>query len=172
MVELFDLLTSCEVRKPSKKCRKGTRLQGGGLGDQRKVMRFLHGRWTSSMPKPVWRTAITSEWSPKIERAWAARERAATWKTVLVSSPAILYILGIISSRPCQAVKVVVSAAGLQCAVDRARGAAFGLHFDHRGDGAPQVGLALGGPFVGQFAHSGRGRNRIDGDDFVQSIGT
>ena len=34
--------------------------------------------------------------------------RAATWKTVLVSSPAILYMFGIISSKPCEAVKVVV----------------------------------------------------------------
>src|SRR5512147_3064416 len=45
-----------------------------------------------------------------MERAWAAMARAATWKTVLVSSPAILYMLGIISSRPWEAVKVVVSA--------------------------------------------------------------
>ncbi len=36
--------------------------------------------------------------------------RAETWKTVGVSSPAILYMLGIISSRPWMAVKVVVSA--------------------------------------------------------------
>ena len=42
--------------------------------------------------------------------ACAARERAATWNTVLVSSPAILYMLGIISSSPCDAVKVVASA--------------------------------------------------------------
>lgn len=36
-----------------------------------------------------------------------ASERAATWKTVEVSSPAILYMFGIISSRPWEAVKVV-----------------------------------------------------------------
>ncbi len=36
--------------------------------------------------------------------------RAAMWKTVDVSSPAILYMLGIMRSRPCEAVKVVVSA--------------------------------------------------------------
>ena len=63
-----------------------------------------------SRPKPVWRTAITSWWSPKIESACAAMERAATWKTVLVSSPAILYMLGIISSSPCDDVNVVVKA--------------------------------------------------------------
>src|SRR5512145_2685163 len=62
------------------------------------------------MAQPVWRQAITSWWSPKIESDWAAIERAAMWKTVLVNSPAILYILGIINSRPCEAVKVVLSA--------------------------------------------------------------
>ena len=56
------------------------------------------------------RQAITSLWSPKIDRAWVATVRAVTWKTVGVSSPAILNMLGIISSRPCEAVKVVVSA--------------------------------------------------------------
>ena len=66
--------------------------------------------WTEAEPsraKPVWRTAMTSWWSPKIDRPWAASERAATWNTVEVSSPAILYMFGIMSSRPCDAVKVV-----------------------------------------------------------------
>lgn len=54
--------------------------------------------------------AITSEWSPKMDSACAATDRAATWKTVGVSSPAILYMLGIINSKPCEAVKVVARA--------------------------------------------------------------
>ena len=61
------------------------------------------------MAQPVPRAAMTSEWSPKMDSAWVAIARAATWNTVDVSSPAILYRLGIISSRPCDAVKVVVS---------------------------------------------------------------
>src|SRR5512137_211220 len=60
--------------------------------------------------QPVERQDMTSEWSPKIDRAWAAMARAETWKTVGVSSPAILNMFGIISSRPWLAVKVVVSA--------------------------------------------------------------
>eukprot|EP00443_Scrippsiella_acuminata_P034402 CAMPEP_0115244456 /NCGR_PEP_ID=MMETSP0270-20121206/39994_1 /TAXON_ID=71861 /ORGANISM="Scrippsiella trochoidea, Strain CCMP3099" /LENGTH=55 /DNA_ID=CAMNT_0002659587 /DNA_START=145 /DNA_END=308 /DNA_ORIENTATION=+ len=48
-----------------------------------------------------------SEWSPKIAKACPATARAATWKTHGSSSPAILYMLGIINSRPCDAVKVV-----------------------------------------------------------------
>ena len=76
-------------------------------------------------------------------------------------------MLGIISSRPCDAVKVVVSDAGLQRAVQRAGGAAFALHLDHRRHGAPDVGLLLGGPLVRPFAHVGGRRDGINGDDFV-----
>ncbi len=39
-----------------------------------------------------------------------ATVRAVTWKTVGVNSPAILNMFGIISSKPCEAVNVVVSA--------------------------------------------------------------
>ncbi len=56
------------------------------------------------------RACITSLWSPKIDRAWVAIVRAATWMTVGVSSPAILNMFGIISSSPWEAVKVVPSA--------------------------------------------------------------
>src|SRR6476661_7339274 len=42
-----------------------------------------------------------------MDRACVATARAATCRQKLVSSPAILYRLGIISSRPCDAVKVV-----------------------------------------------------------------
>ena len=45
-----------------------------------------------------------------------------------VSSPAILYMFGIISSRPWLAVKVVAQRAGLERAVDRPGRAALGLH--------------------------------------------
>ena len=56
------------------------------------------------------RALITSEWSPKMDSACVAIARAATWKTHGVSSPAILYMFGSISRRPCDAVNVVVSA--------------------------------------------------------------
>ena len=62
------------------------------------------------MAQPVLRAAITSVWSPKIDRAAQATARAEIWKTVGVSSPAILNMLGIIRSSPWEAVKVVVSA--------------------------------------------------------------
>jgi len=69
--------------------------------------------WTdpeANMAQPVLRQAITSLWSPKIESAWVATVRAETWNTVEVNSPAILNMLGIISNRPCEAVKVLVRA--------------------------------------------------------------
>ena len=62
------------------------------------------------MAKPVWRADITSWWSPKMLNAWLAMVRADTWNTQGSNSPAILYILGIMSNKPCDAVNVVVSA--------------------------------------------------------------
>ena len=63
-----------------------------------------------SRAKPVCLTAITSEWSPNMLSAPHANDLAETWNTVGVSSPARRYIVGIISSRPCEAVKVVTNA--------------------------------------------------------------
>ncbi len=104
------MFSSCEVRKPSKKCTNGTR--DSSVAACATAARSCASCTDAehSRAKPVWRAAITSEWSPKIESPCAASERAATWNTAGVSSPAILYMLGIISSRPCEAVKVVVSA--------------------------------------------------------------
>ena len=47
---------------------------------------------------------MTSEWSPKMLSDWVATVRALTWNTAGSSSAAILYMLGIMSSRPCEAV--------------------------------------------------------------------
>ncbi|GBC79363.1 hypothetical protein HRbin09_00579 [bacterium HR09] len=43
-----------------------------------------------------------------MDSAWVATVRAVTCMAKEVSSPAILYMLGIISKSPCEAVKVVV----------------------------------------------------------------
>jgi len=101
------LLTSWLVRKPSKKCRKGTRLRSV---EDWEISAKSWACWTLSelsMAKPVWRQAITSAWSPKIDRAWVAIVRAVTCRTKGVSSPAIRYMLGMKSSRPWEAVKDV-----------------------------------------------------------------
>ena len=53
---------------------------------------------------------MTSEWSPKMFSACVDTVRAETWNTAGSCSAAILYMLGIISSRPWDAVYVVVRA--------------------------------------------------------------
>ena len=59
--------------------------------------------------KPVPRHAMTSLWSPKIERACPAIALAVTSNTPGRSSPEILYMFGIMRSSPWDAVKVVES---------------------------------------------------------------
>ena len=103
-------ITSCEVRKPSKKCRNGIRASRVAACATRARSTASWTEPEQSRAQPVARAAITSEWSPKMDRAWVATARAATWKTAGVSSPAILYMLGSISSRPWLAVKVVARA--------------------------------------------------------------
>ena len=97
------------MRNPSKKCRNGTR-------DSSVAACAIAARSCASCTdddessaKPVERTAMTSLWSPKIDSACVATARAVTWKTAGVSSPAILNMFGIISSRPWLAVNVVAS---------------------------------------------------------------
>ena len=104
------VFSSCEVRNPSKKCTNGIRV--ASVAAWAASARSC-ASWTdveASSANPVCRTAITSDWSPKMDRPCAASERAATCSTAGVSSPAILYMFGIIRSRPWEAVKVVVSA--------------------------------------------------------------
>ena len=60
--------------------------------------------------------------------------------------------------------------AGLQSAVDRARRAAFGLHFDYEGDCAPKILPAFGRPLVCEFTHGGGWRNRINRDNLAQTV--
>ena len=104
------MFSSWEVRNPSKKCTNGTRVAIVA------ACATSARSWASctdaeeSIANPVCRTAITSEWSPKIDRPCVASDLAATCSTADVSSPAILYMFGIISSRPCDEVNVVDSA--------------------------------------------------------------
>ena len=104
------MFNSWEVRNPSKKCRNGTRDSSVATCAASAQSCASCTVAEPSSANPVARAAITSEWSPKIDSAEVARARAATWNTVGVSSPAILYMFGSISIRPCDAVKVVVSA--------------------------------------------------------------
>src|SRR6185436_18450859 len=82
---------SCEVRKPSKKCRNGM-------------------RDSSVAACAIKALSCASCTDAELSSANPVERGAATWNTVEVSSPAILNMLGSISSRPCEDVKVVVSA--------------------------------------------------------------
>ena len=53
------------------------RLERCRVRDEREVGGLL-GRRRASIAQPVGRAAITSLWSPKIDRAWVATARAAT----------------------------------------------------------------------------------------------
>ncbi len=162
--------SSWEVRKPSKKCRNGTRVVSVALCATRARSCASCTELEESMAHPVARTAMTSEWSPKMERAWAAMLRAATWITVGSSSPAILNMLGIISSRPWEAVKVVASAPFCRDSVQCPGGARLGLHLDDLGHLTPDVGFAGGRPVVRVLAHRrGRG-DGIEGDDLGERV--
>ncbi len=96
-----------------------------------------------SMAQPVVRQAITSEWSPKIDRAWVARVRAVTCMVAGVSSPAILNMLGIINSKPWEAVNVVPNAPACNAPCKAASRAAFTLEFFNERQSAPNVSFCL-----------------------------
>jgi hypothetical protein len=84
------VFSSCEVRNPSKKCTNGTRVRSVAACATRARSCASCTDAEASSAKPVCRIAITSEWSPKMDRPCAASDRAATCSTVGVSSPAIL----------------------------------------------------------------------------------
>ena len=60
---------SWEVRKPSKKCRKGTEAFSADTWATSAMSIASCTLLEASMAKPVWRQAMTSEWSPKIDSA-------------------------------------------------------------------------------------------------------
>ena len=95
---------SCSVRGRSGSRRRNGRKAPGWRASPRGP-RAPSRAPLARMPKPGWRSRSDGrpsrrEWSPKIDNPWAAKERAATWTTAAVSSPAILYMFGTISKRP------------------------------------------------------------------------
>ncbi len=82
---IFD--TSCDVRKPSKKCMNGTRESSVAACAMAAKSCASCTDAALSIAKPVVRHAMTSEWSPKMDNAWVAMVRAATCIVKGVSSP-------------------------------------------------------------------------------------
>ena len=146
-------------------------LERGRLRDQGEVHRLLDAGRTEHGKAGACGRSITSLWSPKMDSACVASVRAVMWKTVGVSSPAILNMLGILSSKPWDGGEGAGQRAGLERAVHRAGRAAFALHLHHRGDGAPEVLDPFGGPLVAPLAHVGGGGDGIDAHHFVAAVG-
>jgi hypothetical protein len=60
--------------------------------------------------------------------------------------------------------------ADLQRAVQSPCSPRLALHLHHLGDGAPDVGPALGGPLIRELRHGRGGRDRVDGAHFVEPV--
>ena len=87
--------------------------------------------WTlpsASMAKPVWRQAMTSEWSPKMFSAWVATVRADTWNTAGQLLAGDLVHVGDHQQQALGGGVGGGQGAGGQRAVHRAGGAGLGLH--------------------------------------------
>ena len=164
------LATSCDVRKPSKKCRNGTR------GSSVAACAMAAKSWASwtdpehSMAKPVCRhshdVGVIAEDRERVGGHRARRNVHGERRQL----PAILNMLGIISSRPCEAVNVVVSGPPAARRAPR-RGTGLRLHLDDSGT-SPQMFFSRWlDHSSGQLAHGRRRRDGIDGDDFVEAVG-
>ncbi len=154
--------------------RRNARTERGSAGSAAWAIRAKSwASWTlleASMPKPVWRTAMTSEWSPKIESAWQAsdagrhvedRRRELAGDLVHVRDHQQQALGG--RERGGQR-------AGGQGAVHRAGGAAFGLQFADMRDRAPDILLAGRAALIGNFAHRRGGSDRINRNHLVRSM--
>ena len=97
---------SWDVRNPSKKCINGT-------------CPLMVDKWATaaksahsctlalqSIAKPVLRQPITSEWSPNMDMVCVPTVRAAMWSTTGFNWPDKRCNTGIMSIKPCDAVKV------------------------------------------------------------------
>ena len=123
------------------------------------------------MAKPVERTAITSLWSPKMESAWVATARGRTWNDRRGQLARDLEHVGDHQQQALRGGEGGGQGAGLQRAVHRAGGAAFALHLDDRGDGAPDVLVGLRRPTRPPTRPCATRGDGIDGDDFVDVVG-
>ena len=105
------------------------------------------------MAKPVWRQAMTSAWSPKIDRAWAGQRAGGDVENAGEQFAGDLVHVG---DHQQQALRRSVGgrqSAGCQRAVHDAGRAAFRLHLDDIDRLAEDVLAAFLRPLVGVVGH-------------------
>ena len=166
------LLISCEVRKPSKKCRNGTRdSQRRGVRDQREVVRLLHRARRRASPSrscaACHHVAVVAE-----DRQRVGGDRAGG--DVDHGRRQLAGDLEHVRDHQQQALRRGEGRrqrALLQRAVQRAGGARLGLHLDDVRDLAPEVRPACGRPVVAVLAHRRGRRDRIDRDHLAHGVG-
>jgi hypothetical protein len=165
------VLTSCEVRKPSKKWTNGTRVRSvAAWAIERHVVGLLH-----RAPRPAGRTPVphrhhvgmVAEDRQPLRGQRAGRDmehRRGQFTGDLVH-------VGSISIRPCEAVKVVVSAPACR-APCIAPAAPPSLCISTTVGTLPQrLVLPVAGPLVGQLGHGRGRRDRVDRADLVEAVG-
>jgi hypothetical protein len=148
------------VRKPSKKCRNGTLPSMAAdappgpypglldrVGCQQRKTGLAHGHDVLVVAKN--------------RQGVGGNGAGGYMKHAGQHSPLILYMFGIISNRPWEAVKVLVSAPAGQGAVHGGGGPGFGLKLaDQHAD--RKYSRARGGPFIGDLADGRGGCDRIN----------
>ena len=151
------LSISCDVRKPSKKWRNGTRARSvAACATSAKSC----ASWTepaASIAQPVVRACITSLWSPKIDRACVAIGPGGDVDDRRRQLAGDLEHVGDHQEQALRRGERRRQGALLERAVQGAGRARLRLHLDDVGDLAPQVRPAGRGPVVAVLGHR-RGR--------------
>ena len=169
--ELFDLGNFMRGAEAVEEMQEGNaRLQGGGVRDQRQVHRLLHRvrRQQGESGLASGHGVLVIAENGQRLRGDGARgnvnDRGRQFARDLVH-------VGDHQQQALRRGERGAQRARLQCAVQRAGSAAFALHLDDVGDGAPDVLFANRRPRVRRLAHGRGRRNGINGGDFADVVG-
>ena len=132
--------------------KRYTRFEGGGLGNQREIHHFLHRtgeqlRKTGAACRH--HVAVVAENGQRLRRHRPRRNvehRAGQLARNFVH-------IGYHQQQPLRSGESGRQRTGGQCAVNRTRRATFGLHFNHSGNGSPNVRFVFGRFLVSHFPH-------------------
>ena len=166
--DLVDLVRRAEAVEEMQE--RHARAEGRGVGDQREVVRLLHGTCREHRPTGragVHDVAVIAEDRQRV-RGDRARGNMHDARSELSRD------LEHVRDHEQQALRRSERRSqrtGLQRAVQRARGTGFGLHLHDVGNRPPEVRSSRCRPVVGVLAHRRSGRDGIEGDDLAQGVG-